>query len=118
MVVRNETLCDLCKQALSSVLDYINELISKGERFAQTIRLKPIIEEDQFRGLKRFVSIDKGEILGIHMSEIENLPQVKKLSDFLDGMVEDKDRGIKVKKNNFRLSQYVILHIRKHEALS
>jgi hypothetical protein len=98
LIVRNETLYDLSRQALISVLNYLKELISQGERFTQTTRLKPIIEKDRFRGLERYFDIDKGQILVAHMDEIENLPQVKKLSEFLDILVKDENSEIKVRK--------------------
>jgi hypothetical protein len=98
MPVRNETLYDLCKQALTRTLDYIHELISKGEKYTEHIQVNPIIEKDQFRGLSRHISINKGEILERHMSEIEKLPQVKKLSEFLNSMNNNKKGGIKIRK--------------------
>jgi hypothetical protein len=66
MPVRNETLYELCKQALTKTLDYIRELISKGEKYAESIQLKPIIEADQFRGFSRYISINKEVILDTH----------------------------------------------------
>jgi hypothetical protein len=59
MPVRNETLYELCKQALTKTLDCIRELISKGEKYAESIQLKPIIEADQFREAGISVSIRK-----------------------------------------------------------
>lgn len=51
MPVQNETLCELCKQALTKTLDYIRELISKGEKYTENLQLKPIIEACQVSGL-------------------------------------------------------------------
>jgi hypothetical protein len=51
MPVQNETLYELCKQTLTKTLDYIRESISKGEKYTESLKLKPIIEADQVRGL-------------------------------------------------------------------
>jgi hypothetical protein len=51
MPVQNETLHELCKQALTKTLDYIHESISKGEKYTENLQLKPIIEAGQVRGL-------------------------------------------------------------------
>jgi hypothetical protein len=51
MPVRNETLYEQCKQALTKTLDYLRELISKGEKYTEILKLKPIIEADQVRDL-------------------------------------------------------------------
>jgi hypothetical protein len=98
LVVRNEPLYDLCKQALISGLDHLDELISKGERFKQALKLKPIIEKDGLKGLESTFDLDKVEILVTHMNEILNLPQVKKLYEFLDILVKDENSKIKVRK--------------------
>lgn len=51
MPVQNETLYELCKQALTKTLDYIRESISKGEKYTESLQLKPIIEAGRVRGL-------------------------------------------------------------------
>ena len=37
MFVRNETLYELCKQTLTKTLDYIRELVSKGEKYTESL---------------------------------------------------------------------------------
>jgi hypothetical protein len=84
MQIRNEALFGLCEQALKSTLVYLNESMSKGETFAKAVRGEPIIEEDQFRGLEPYILEDKGELVTRHMPDIEKIPQVRRLSEFLE----------------------------------
>jgi hypothetical protein len=45
MPVQNETLYELRKQALTKTLDYKRELISKGEKYTESLKLKPVIAD-------------------------------------------------------------------------
>jgi hypothetical protein len=83
---------------LISTLAYLRKLISKGEIISKRIKVEAAIEQGQFRGLTRHIIDDKSELVARHMVNIEKLPQVTKLSNFLEGLVKDKGSGIKVRK--------------------